>query len=100
MPVKHIALIKFKGETTAQKIDELFDELQRLTRVIPGITEYVQGVNISTEGLDQGLTHGFIMTFKDHASLQAYLPHAEHERVKALVLPHVESVVVFDFHDP
>lgn len=97
MPVKHIALIKFKSGTTAERIKAIFAEIKGLTKSIAGITDYAQGVNSSTEGFSQGLTHGFIMTFRNQAALDAYLPHPEHERVKAFVLPFVESVVIFDF---
>jgi len=37
------------------------------------------------------------MTFTDGAARDAYIPHPEHERVKAFVLPLVEETLVFDF---
>jgi len=95
--VKHIALLKFKDGTSEEQIEKFFDEIMDITESIPGIEDYVSGKNSSPENLNQGYTHGFIMTFHDAAARDAYLPHAEHERVKALILPHVESVVVFDF---
>jgi hypothetical protein len=96
-PVKHIALIRFKPATSQAKIKEVFDILGRLPAVIPGILDYCAGPNTSPEGLDQGFTHAFIMTFKDAAARDTYLPHPEHEKAKQLVLPHVDSAVVFDF---
>jgi hypothetical protein len=98
--LKHIALVKFKAGTSDNKIEELFLEIQRLKDRIPGIVDFTWGKNNSPEGLDQGFTHGFVMTMKDAAARDAYLPHPEHERVKAIVLPFVESVVVFDFNAP
>ena len=95
--VKHIALIKFKAGTTESKIEALMGEIKKLRKLIPGLVDYIGGTYSSPEGMNQGFTHGFIMTFKDAAARDAYLPHSEHERVKALVLPYVESVVVFDF---
>ncbi|MHB8520637.1 MAG: Dabb family protein [Limisphaerales bacterium] len=95
--VKHIVLVKFKAGTASSQIQHIFAELKRLSKVIPGILDYSEGVDSSPEGLNQGFTHGFIMTFRDTAARDAYLPHPEHERVKAITLPHVESVVVFDF---
>ena len=73
------------------------DELHRLSRVIPGITNFSIGANSSPEGLGDGLTHGFVMTFKDAAARDSYLPHSEHEKFKAFVLPQIEKVVVFDY---
>jgi hypothetical protein len=95
--VKHIALVKFKEGTTEELIDKLFGEIMDITEVIPGIEDYVAGKNSSPEGLNQGFTHGFIITFQDAAARDAYLPHPEHEKAKALIMPHVESVLVFDF---
>jgi len=95
--VKHIALVKFKEGTSEQQIEKIFDEILDITETIPGIEDYVSGTNMSPEGLNQGYTHGLIMTFTDAAARDAYLPHPEHERVKALILPHVDSVLVFDF---
>jgi hypothetical protein len=94
--IKHIALVKFKPGTAPQQINQAFAGIKCLTGVIPGILDYCEGVNSSHEGLNQGFTHGFIMTFKDAAARDAYLPHPEHERVKALIFPLIESVVVFD----
>ena len=95
--LKHIALVKFKPATTQPLIAHIFAEIRRLTKLIPGIVDYCEGAYSSREGLNQGFTHGFIMTFKDAAARDAYLPHPEHERVKTHILPHIESLVVFDF---
>jgi hypothetical protein len=95
--VKHIALIKFKTETTEQQIDELFEQILDLSENVEGIEDYVAGPNCSPEGLAQGMTHGLVMTFSDVAARDAYVPHPEHERVKNLILPLAESVLVFDF---
>ena len=97
MPIQHIALFRFKQGTTAEFIQRIVDELRRLARVVPGITDFNIGTNNSPEGLADGLTHGFVMTFKDSAARDAYLPHPEHEKFKALVLPYIEKVVVFDY---
>jgi len=97
MPVQHIALFRFKPGTSAEFIQRVVDELSRLTRVIPGLTNFSIGTNNSPEGLADGLTHGFVMTFEDAAARDGYLPHPEHEKFKALVLPYIEKVVVFDF---
>jgi len=95
--VKHIALIKFKEGTTQDQIDKVFDDLLELSESIPGIEDYVAGDDFTSEGLNQGFTHGFIMTFQDRSARDAYMTHAEQERVKALVAPFFDAVLVFDF---
>jgi len=97
MPVQHIALFQFKTGTSADIIRRATDDLRRLAKIIPGITDFSIGTNSSPEGLAGGLTHGFVMTFKDDASRDTYLTHSEHEKFKAFVLPHIEKVVVFDY---
>ena len=95
--VKHIALLKFKEGTSQEQIDKVFEELMDLSESVPGIEDYVTGTNNSPEGLEQGFTHGFVMTFQDATARDAYLPHADHERFKNFALPFVEKVAVFDF---
>ena len=97
MPVQHVALFRFKPAATVQMVQRATDELLRLSKVIPGIMNFSIGTNNSPEGLADGLTHGFVMTFQDAAARDAYLPHPEHEKFKAFVLPHIERVVVFDY---
>ena len=100
MAVQHIVLFKFKPGTVESKIRELFEELAGLQQKIPGILYFAGGPYSSPEGLNRGFTHGFIMTFESAAARDAYLPHPEHERVKEMILPHVEDVIAFDFEVP
>lgn len=101
MPVvQHSVLVKFKPEVSDEKIAELSRQLKELKQLIPGITYFEGGPYSSPEGLNQGYTHGFLVTFESVAARDAYLPHPEHERVKDAVLPYVDAVVVFDFEAP
>jgi len=95
--VKHIVLLKFKEGTTEEQITKFFEGLLDLSETVPGIDDYVSGINCSTEGYSQGMTHGFIMTFSNVAARDAYVVHPEHERVKAMLLTMAESVLAFDF---
>lgn len=95
--IQHMVLLKFKPETAPGKINDLFTQLGELRQLIPGITYFAGGPYSSGEGLNQGFTHGFLMTFDSAASRDAYLPHPEHERVKAQIVPCVDDVVAFDF---
>ncbi|MAU06345.1 MAG: stress protein, partial [Deltaproteobacteria bacterium] len=58
------------------------------------------GPYTSDEGLNQGYTHGFIMTFIDVEARNHYLPHPEHQHVKTAILPAVGDVIAFDFQGP
>jgi hypothetical protein len=95
--VKHVGLLKFKEGTSQEQIDQVFADLMDLTETIDGIEDYVSGPNNSPEGLSDGLTHGFVITFRDAAARDAYLPHPEHERFQSSALPLLDRVVVVDF---
>ena len=96
--VKHLGLLQFKKEISENRIETCFLELESLAGAIPGLLDITHGPYIGTEGLNENFSHGFIMTFADAASLEAYLPHPEHERVKGIVLPCIEKSLVFDFN--
>lgn len=95
--VKHIGLIKFKAGTTEDQINGLFENLLDLSESVEGLEDYVSGPNSSPEGLDNGFTHAFVMTFADAAARDAYLPHPEHQRFKETFSPLFESIIVLDF---
>lgn len=103
--IKHAVIMKFKRSTSPQKIREIFTALIGLRRVVPGLLDFSGGPYSSSEGLNQGFTHGFVMTFADAASRDGYIPHPEHEKVKKLIVPELEGgiagVVAFDWeHQP
>lgn len=101
--VHHVVLFRFRSDLPEGAVEEVFAELRGFRQSIPGITGFQGGAYNSPEGLAQGFTHGFTMTFADAASRDAYLPHPLHQAVVAKLLPMleggVEGVVAFDFID-
>jgi len=95
--LKHVVLTKFKTSVAEEQVNQVFDALLELSETIPGIEDYVSGPNSSPEGLNNGFTHAFIITFEDAAARDAYLVHPEHEKVKQLLLEVLDGVVVLDF---
>jgi hypothetical protein len=95
--VKHIVLLKFKDGTSEEQIGKFFDDLLDISETVAGVEDYVSGPNCSPEQQNQGLTHGFVMTFTDALVRDSYLVTAEHERYKTQAAALVESTVVFDF---
>jgi hypothetical protein len=49
-----------------------------------------------SEGLNDGLTHMFVMSFSDATARDAYLPHPEHEAFKSAHVPALARIVVLD----
>jgi len=97
MAMKHYGVFQFKDGTTQADIDSCFAALMSMVGKIPGLEHMSHGPYDSDEGLNDGFTHGFIMTFDNGASRDVYLPHPIHEDVKAIVVPHLERFIVFDF---
>ena len=95
--VKHIVFLKFKDGTSEEQISGVFDQLLDLSESVDGIEDYVAGPNSSPEGLNQGYTHAFVMTFTDAAARDAYLPHPDHQKFKDACLPLIDSVAIIDF---
>ena len=96
--VKHYGVFQFKTEVSETQIEHCFEVMQSMVGKIPGLLDMVNGPYDSDEGLNDGFTHGFIMTFDSPESRDAYLPHPVHEAVKDVVVPCLERVIVFDFN--
>ena len=95
--VRHFGVFQFKEGVSEELISECFSAMKGMIGRIPGLLDMEHGPYDSDEGLDDGFTHGFIMTFDTLESRDAYLPHPIHEEVKELVIPNLERVIVFDF---
>lgn len=99
--VKHAVVLRLKRETTPEKVQEIFQALEAMRAKVPGLLDYSGGSYSSPEGLNQGFTHGFVMTFADEASRNTYLSHPDHEIVKGLIIPWLDGglagVIAFDW---
>ncbi|MBI3881488.1 MAG: Dabb family protein [Verrucomicrobia bacterium] len=95
--INHVVLLKFKEGTTEETVTQIFDQVLELSENVPGIENYTGGPNNSPEGLAQGFTHAFVITFSDAAARDAYLTNADHGKFKDAALPHVENVAIVDF---
>ena len=78
--VRHIVVVKYKEGATPDQIQQITDGFRALKDSIPGIVSFEHGVNNSPEGLNQGFTHPYVLTFEDAAARDAYLPHPEHQQ--------------------
>lgn len=97
-PLRHVVLFKFKPQATPQQIESIVEAFQKLPQKIEGITGFEWGTDVSPEGLSEGYTHCFVVTFRDAQARDAYLPHPEHQQFVALLRPHLEKVLVLDFY--
>lgn len=96
-PYRHVVFFKFKDTATEEQvvgIEQAFIELSRQVETVKG---FEWGTNVSPEGLNDGFTHCFLVTFKDRAGLDVYLPHPAHEAFVAKLKPLLDKVCVVDY---
>ncbi len=95
--LRHIVLYKFKDGLPRQQLQEVIDTFAALPQKIDTIVAFEHGTNVSPEGKSDGLTHAFIVTFRDEAGRDAYLKHPAHLAYVEVVRDRREKVVVFDY---
>jgi hypothetical protein len=95
--VRHVVIFKFKEGTTPEQIKCVEDAFRALPKQIPQVEGFEFGTNVSPEGLSQGFTHCFFLTFADQKARDAYLPHPAHKAFGKLLHPYLEKVMVIDF---
>ena len=95
--VRHVVLFAYKSGTTPEQIKDIEKRFLDLKNKIGGILELEGGPDISTEKKAQGFTHCFIVTFKDVAARDAYLPHPAHQEFGKSLGPCLDKVLVIDF---
>ena len=98
-PVRHVVVFKYRAGTTAEQIAEVTAAFRGLASKVPGITAFEDGVNNSPEKRNLGFTHVYLLTFKDVAARDAYLPHPDHQQFGQFLgkLKVVEDVFVIDY---
>ncbi|SEG50440.1 Dabb family protein [Algoriphagus boritolerans] len=94
--IRHFGVFQFKKNISESQIEECFRTMKAMVSEIPGLLDMEYGPYNGNEGLNEDFTHGFIMTFDSEESRDEYLHHPIHEKVKELVVPRLERVIVFD----
>ena len=95
--LRHVVLFKFKDEAAAGDIRKIEDEFRALKSRIPGVQSLEWGTNVSPEGLAQGFTHCFFVSFANEKDRDAYLPHQAHQDFVKILRPSLDKVLVIDY---
>ncbi|WP_374759442.1 Dabb family protein [Dyadobacter fanqingshengii] len=95
--LRHVVLFKFKDSATPAQIKEVEEAFKALPSKIKEIKGLEWGTNNSPEGLSQGFTHAFFVTFDDEAGREVYLPHPDHKAFGKVLGPHLDKVLVIDY---
>lgn len=95
--LRHVVMFQFKETSSDEDIRKIEDAFGALPSQISEIKAYEWGTNNSPEGLNQGLTHCFLVTFESEEDRDAYLPHPAHQAFVEILEPHLEKAVVLDY---
>lgn len=95
--LRHVVLFKFKDSATPAQIKEVEDAFRNLPSKVKEVKGFEWGTNNSPEGLDQGFTHVFFVTFNSEADRAVYLPHPEHKAFVKVLEPHLDKALVVDY---
>lgn len=96
-PFRHFVSFQFKEGTGEDKINEIVAGFLALKGKIDTITDLEWGGTENVEPRNDGFTHSFLVSFRDRAGLETYLPHPAHQEFVKLLRPHLEKAYVFDY---
>ena len=95
--LRHVVLFKFKDGTAPADIKKVEDAFRALPSKIKEIKTLEWGINNSPEGLSQGFTHCFFVTFSSEKDRETYLPHPAHQAFGNVLKPQLDKVLVVDY---
>lgn len=95
--LRHIVMYKFKESASPSDVQAVIDAFAALPSKVNTIIGFEHGTNVSQEGKSEGLTHVFVVTFRDEAGREFYLKSPAHDAYVAVVKDKREKVVVFDY---
>ena len=95
--LRHVVLFKFKDDAAPADVKKVEDAFRALAGKIKLIKDFEWGKNSSPEGLNQGLTHVFLVTFSSDKDRDAYLVHPDHQAFVEVLKPYLDKVTVLDY---
>jgi hypothetical protein len=95
--LRHVVLFKFTDNSSAADIKKVEDAFRALPSKIKEVKGFEWGTNNSPEGIAQGFTHCFFVSFASEKDRAAYLPHPAHAAFVEVLKPHLDKVLVIDY---
>ena len=95
--LRHVVLFGLKPGVSEAQTAELVVRFRALKDLVPGVEEFECGIDVSPEGLAQGHTHCFLLTFASESARNAYLPHPAHQAFVSWIAALVEKATVVDY---
>jgi hypothetical protein len=95
--LRHVVLFAFKDDAALDDVTAVVAGFARLPEEIPGIAAYEWGTNVSPEGLNDGFTHCFTLSFASNEDRDAYLVHPAHQRFVGTLAGCLKRSLVVDY---
>lgn len=95
--LRHVVIFKFKDSSSVEDVKSVEDAFRNLQNEIPEIKGFEWGTNNSPEGLADGFTHVFFVSFESEEDRAVYLPHPKHKEFVDILSPHLEKALVVDY---
>jgi hypothetical protein len=95
--LRHVVQFQFKSSSSESDVNGVIDAFRALPKKISAVADFEYGTDNSPEGLADGFTHCFFLTFRSEADRKNYLEHTEHQAFVAILKPHLEKVQVIDY---
>jgi len=95
--LRHVVLFAWKPETPPEVVRKIEQTMGALRAKIPEIAQYEWGTDVSVQGLAQGFTHCFVVSFASEQDRDTYQVHPDHKAFIALSAPHREKLMTFDY---
>ncbi|WP_286748010.1 Dabb family protein [Roseivirga sp. UBA1976] len=95
--LRHVVTFKFIPEATKDQVNRLIEDFAGLQQQIDLVKSLEWGLNVSPEGYDKGMTHVFLLTFKNEKDRDLYLIHPAHVAFGRKHGQLIEDSVVVDY---
>lgn len=95
--LRHAVFFEFNEESSDDDIQSVIAAFRGLPEKIDAIADYQDGVAINDAGIRKDLTHCFLLSFRNEADRDAYLPHPAHKAFGGVLGPHLKNVFVIDY---
>jgi hypothetical protein len=96
---RHVVLFKFYERVGNETVEAIEAAFRAFCAELPFVRDFEWGRNSSPEGLNEGYSHCFIVTFANEKDRDAYLPHPAHQAFCRNYLDeNLEKVCVVDFY--
>ena len=95
--LRHVVMFGWNDGTDTASIKKIVAAFKELPSKISEIKSFEWGTNNSPEGLNNGLTHCFFVTFGSQADRDAYLVHPAHKAFVGILKPAPSKVTVLDY---